>query len=204
MTRTMYDSTTPAAIPADAQMVAGYVDGAYAWTDADWARFPNAVKVRIAVNPATNDGHVLDVEPGNWDAVQSVDWVIMRRAGIFPTGLAEPTVYCGILTGYSMADVLAAHQARGVPPPQIWLANWDGLAQLPTGVIAKQYQHGPIEAPGTDVSIVADYWPGVDPAPPDIETRIEALEDGLARLNYALVQRLTLMHTATDPANVPG
>src|SRR5258708_23829198 len=65
---------------ASTQVVGGYVEGLYAWSAANWARFPRSVKVRIAVFRDTNDGHVLDVEPGNATPAESVDWVLMRRA----------------------------------------------------------------------------------------------------------------------------
>jgi hypothetical protein len=157
MTRLMYDSTTASAIPTNAAMVAGYCDGLYVWSEADWNRFPNAVKVRIAVKPYTNDGHALDVEPGNWNAAASVDWVLLRRSA----GMV-PTVYCGSWApGYTWEDVLAAHAARGVPPPLIWYANYDGVKVVPAGAVAKQYA----DAGPYDLSVVEDYWPGVDVAP---------------------------------------
>lgn len=162
MTRLLYDSTVAANIPADAEMVAGYVDGLYKWTPADWARFPNAVKVRIAINPATNDGHALDIEPGNWDAAASVDWTIMRRA----SGVV-PTIYCGTWApGYTWQDVIDAHDARGVPRPQIWLAYYDGIQVIPDGCVAKQYANDAMLGFGADASVAADYWPGVDAPPP--------------------------------------
>lgn len=170
MTRTMLDSTSAANIPADAVMVAGYVDGNYAWSDADWARFPNAVKVRIAVKPTTNDGHVIDVEPGNWTDADSIAWVQMRRAA----GV-EPTIYCGnAAQGYECSELAAIYAASGVAMPQMWLADYDGIANVPPGYIAKQYADGP----AYDTSVVADYWPGVDAAPssgpdvPDAQSRI--------------------------------
>ena len=161
MTRICYDSTTPSAIPADAAMVAGYSDGIYAWSAADWARFSNAVQVRIVVNSITDDGDVLDIEPGNNDALASVDWTIARRAAG-----AVPTVYCGNWApGYTMADVVAAHNARGVPPPQFWLADFDGVQAIPDGCIAKQYANAQMLGINADASVVADFWPGVDPMP---------------------------------------
>lgn len=155
MARLMYDAVTPGNIPASAQMVAGYVDGRYAWSAGDWARFPNAVKVRIAVFPWTNDGHVLDVEPGDATPAQAVGWVQRRRAA----GV-DPTVYCGLATtGYSWAQVRAAFQAAGVAEPHYWVAAYPGNgAQLYPGSVAHQYANpGPY-----DLSVVADYWPGVD------------------------------------------
>ncbi len=52
MTRTMFDSVNPGAIPADAQMVAGCFNGEFAWPAEVWKRFPHAAKVRIDVTGA--------------------------------------------------------------------------------------------------------------------------------------------------------
>lgn len=51
MTRTMYDSTNPGAIPASAALVAGYVDGLYRWSDAAWARFAGVRPTCSNTNP---------------------------------------------------------------------------------------------------------------------------------------------------------
>lgn len=153
--RTMYDGIDSDAdvIPVTAQLVAGYVDGKYAWTAKDWSRFPHSIHVGIAVRSTTNAGIVLDCEPGNATPAQAVDWVLLRRkAGV------DPTVYCG---QSSWANVQAAFKARNVPQPHYWVANYDGETAIPTGAVAKQY-----ESDGRwDLSSVADYWPGVDPAP---------------------------------------
>jgi hypothetical protein len=60
--RMMFDAVTPENIPKDAEIVGGYLNGRYAWSAADWARFPHAMHVRISVRAAFLDGHVLDVE----------------------------------------------------------------------------------------------------------------------------------------------
>ncbi|MGH3437143.1 MAG: hypothetical protein ACRDRN_11830 [Sciscionella sp.] len=155
MTRTMYDGIDAARLPVTAQLVGGYVDGNYRWSATDWARFPHAVKVRIAVFGDTDDGHVLDVEPGNATPAQSVDWVLMRRrAG------ADPTVYMNATT---WPVVRSAFMARGVAEPHYWVAQYDGVAAIPAGAVGKQHTND--QAAGWDLSSVADYWPGVDPAP---------------------------------------
>lgn len=155
VTRTMYDGVNASRLPANAQLVAGYVDGLYAWSAADWARFPTSVKVRIAVFSSTNDGEVLDVEPGNATPAESVDWVLMRRgAGV------DPTVYMNTST---WPTVRAAFNARRVTEPHYWVAQYDGVATLPAGAIAKQYFND--NQAGYDLSVVADFWPGVDPTP---------------------------------------
>jgi hypothetical protein len=155
MTRTMYDGVTATRLPVSAAVVGGYVDGQYAWSAADWARFPRSVKVRIAVFPSTNDGHVLDVEPGDATPAQSVDWVLMRRrAGV------DPTVYMNTSTWQTVRSAFAV---RGVAEPHYWVAAYDDNAVIPAGAIGKQYYNN--DTLGYDLSVVADYWPGVDPRP---------------------------------------
>jgi CHAP domain len=155
--RIMYDSTNPADIPADAQMVAGYVDGIYAWSAEGWARFPNAVKVRIAVFSSTNDGHVLDVEPGCSTPASAPGWVLMRRAA----GV-DPSVYCNTST---WPTVKAAFQSAGVPEPHWWIAAYPGNgANLYAGSVAHQYAN-PLTSGGHFDLTVVGYWPGVDGTP---------------------------------------
>lgn len=85
----MHDSTTASDIPADAVAVGGYIDGAFKWSDEDWARFPGAIKRRIAVFPGTNDGDILDCERGDATPGQCPGWIRMRQA----SGLAVPVIY---------------------------------------------------------------------------------------------------------------
>ncbi len=154
----MYDGVDAGRLPVTAQLVGGYVDGNYRWSDADWARFPHSVKVRIAVFSSTNDGHVLDVEPGNATPAQSVDWVLLRRrAG------ADPTVY---MNSSTWATVRSAFRSRGVAEPHFWVAQYDNSAVIPSGAIGKQYYNN--DSLGYDLSVVADYWPGVDPPEDDM------------------------------------
>lgn len=156
MTRTMYDSVTATDIPKSAQMVAGYVSGRYRWSAADWARFPNAVKVPIATQASVNDGQVLDVEPGDAEPWQAPGWVLRRRA----SGV-DPTVYCNELNGW--AAVRQAFWNQHVAEPHYWVARYDGKALIPAGAVAKQYANPTVHGQGHyDLSIVADYWPGID------------------------------------------
>lgn len=160
MSRTMYDSTNPNDIPTNAQMVAGYIDGTtYKWSENSWSRFPTAVKVRIARRTYTNDGHVLDVEAGIptvWPINGSiVTWVQMRRnAGV------EPTIYCNQLNDWSPLRTL--FNRAGVKEPNWWVARYNNDPVIPPGAIAKQYANPPLAGGHYDLSVVADYWPGVD------------------------------------------
>jgi hypothetical protein len=172
--RTMYDSITAADIPASARMVAGYVSGQWTWTTADWDRFPNAVKVRIATQANVNDGHVLDVEPGDATPAQAPGWVVKRRAA----GI-DPTIYCNAST---WPVVRAAFTTAQVAEPHYWIAKYDNVAAVLDGAVAKQYINPPTSGGHYDLSAVADYWPGVDPTAPQQEEepmQVKAAQDGV-------------------------
>ena len=154
--RTMFDSITAANIPTDAVMVAGYLDGLYRWSASDWARFPNAVKVGIAVFSSTDNGMVLDVERGNATPQDAPGWITKRRAAG-----CDPSVYCSKDT---QPAVIAACQTAGVALPHWWIAWYsapDHSAPLP-GTMALQYAADVAGYGSYDESVVADYWPGVD------------------------------------------
>jgi hypothetical protein len=196
--RTFYDAIHPANIPTTAQGVAGYVDGRYAWTAADWARFPHAVKARIAVFSSTNDGHVLDVEAGCSTPANAPGWVVRRRrAGV------DPTVYCSLS---QWPVVRAAFAAAKVAEPHWWVAAYPGNgANLYPGSIAHQYANpGPV-----DISIVADYWPGVDttPTPPPEDDMFTDADRSMLQTAYKLLQEQQLRNApvvATAVAGIPA
>lgn len=155
MTRYMYDSVNPSAIPSNATMVAGYADGLYANVPAMKARFPHATIVSIAVRWTTR-AQVLDVETGDATPAQAVQWCTQTMAD---KSNHELTVYCNTSMWPS---VRAAFKAAGVTEPNYWVAQYDNNPSIPAGAVAKQYIG---DYNGYDRSVVADYWPGVDPAP---------------------------------------
>lgn len=148
--RTMYDSVNPARIPRDAELVAGYVNGPYKWSDSDWALFPNSVHVGIAVRASYNGGEVLDIEAGDASPVQAPGWVEQRRA----SGV-DPSVYC---SESQWSTVAREFNRQGVLAPHYWIAHYDGIGNIPIGAVAKQYRN----TPDWDLSVVADFWPGID------------------------------------------
>lgn len=159
MTRTMYDSVTAAAIPTGAEMVAGYVDGKYAWTAEDWDRFSaKTVRVRISAVGTNVNAHVFDVESGAiWPPARVVPLVVAaRRLGI------DPTVYVNERNDWGPTK--AAFDDAGVAHPHWWVANYDNAKTVPAGAVAKQYADPGMPGVGGhyDMSVVADFWPGVD------------------------------------------
>lgn len=158
MTRLMYDgiNTDIAYIPTTAELVAGYIDGLYAWSDSDWAHFPNSVHVQISVDPHNNAGQVQDVEQGNGTIQEAVDWVLNRRASGYPF----PTIYCSMSNWTFFQDVFTN---AGVAQPLWWVADYNYKpATVPDGMVGFQYQD---YQELYDLSIVVDHWPGVDPVP---------------------------------------
>jgi hypothetical protein len=174
--RRLYDSVTARDIPSFAQMVAGYVSGPYAWSPADWALFPNAVKVRIATEANVHDGHVLDVETGDATPAQAPEWVVARRAA----GV-DPTVYCSLSAWPAVRQAFAAQR---VPEPHYWIAAYDNVTDIPAGAVAHQYIDPPGSGGHFDLSVVADYWPGVDAPQGDDDMLSLSFRCALVRLAY--------------------
>jgi hypothetical protein len=155
MTRRMFDGITAAQVPAGAQLYAGYLDGEWPSYAQLVAQHPGFLHVSITVFYTDNEGQVLDVESGDATPEQAVIWVRNRRAAG-----ADPTVYCSMST---WPTVKAAFAAAGVAQPHYWVADYSlgSNPAIPAGAIALQY----VDMGGYDISVVADYWPGVDPAP---------------------------------------
>jgi hypothetical protein len=155
MTRLMYDGIRSLAAGIHhsfptAEMVAGYDNGRYAWTTAEWNLFPHAVKVHISISASANTGDVLDVEQGDATPAQAKAWIEMRKRA----GLWRPTIYC------SRSVIPAVRQATGNlvlgQDYDIWAADYTGQPHQVTGCAATQY----INTPGYDASIVHDDgWP---------------------------------------------
>lgn len=178
MTRRMYDSTDVADIPRTAKMVAGYVDGRYRTVDQLRARFPKAQVVTITVT-GEQDAHVCDTEPGNVGLAGAARWAKRQvDAG------KRPTLYCMASQWPQLrAEVKRLGIAHAV---SYWIAQYDGKAQVPRGAVAKQYADPRLSGGHYDVSVVDDYWPGVDPPLPSDLSRVSAL---LARRLSRRLQR---------------
>ena len=153
MVRFMEDSANIERIdPATIDLIAYYVDGNYVPSNAALARFAGKIHVPISVNPSGNLGVVLDGAPDNGPTGEEPGWVARRRrAGV------DPTVY----TSLSLwPTLIRAMNDQGVAQPHWWIAEWNNRAEMIDGAVAHQYQNN---GNNWDRSIVADYWPGIDP-----------------------------------------
>lgn len=156
-TATMYDSVTAADIPADAALVAGYVDGAFAWSglpevpSGDWARFPNAKRIMISVNGGSL-ADFWDCEDGAFTPDQAAQQV---RANM-GTG-----VYCSLSRTAAVVERMAAYD---IPEADrlLWVADWTGEPHMPAVpgalVVACQYANPATSGGHYDLSLVtADF-----------------------------------------------
>jgi hypothetical protein len=164
----MYDSDVPGDIPANAQIVMGYVDTEPgAWTSADFDRFPLARHVTITRDPSVILAEVLDVETGAATPAVAPVWAKKVR---FIGGL-PPVVYVGLDTTYQ--PTVEAFEAQGVAQPLYGIADWDQNPVVPDlpGAVFKQFLAPGFGAGGHyDVSVVIPSWPEQHqpPAPPTL------------------------------------
>lgn len=169
MTRLMYDSLDASAIPVTATMVAGYTYrmGAAIWSESDWARFPNATKVTIS----TSAGYAADV----WDAESgdgSPSDIVTFRETCTNAGMTYCTVYAG--KNAWLPEILSLIESNGLSDINIWDSDATGVAHLNSGSVATQYAVSSQSGGDYDLSLVADYWPGVDSVP---VTPVNSVED---------------------------
>lgn len=127
---TMYDSATPAKIPASAQVVGGYIDGDYAWSESDWDRFPDADKVLITVTGAVR-ANVADVENSDMTPAQAKEWIETKQS----RGLRGCTIYCARA---NLDKIWAA--CRGLAY-YVWVADWTDNAHRVEHTVATQYKN---------------------------------------------------------------
>lgn len=140
----MYDAVNASAIPRDAEIVAGYIDGTYAWSQSDWDLFPDAKKITISTRvEGAAKADFFDVEPGNPEPEQA------PGAGA-----------TGIYTMNSWWDrTKKAYDDAGKDQPIYWIAQWDGEAKNLKGAVAKQYADGEMLGKDYDLSVTQKGFP---------------------------------------------
>lgn len=148
---TMYDAATAANIPTNAPVVAGYINGRYKWSAADWARFPGAQHVPIQIYipgvPVIDDGLVLDIEASDVQrAIQEgapQRFIDMRKShGIRPCLYTSKGYYSTLASLNIDTDY--------------WIADPTGVEHLIPTTVATQYRWN---VNGYDISCLKDGWP---------------------------------------------
>jgi hypothetical protein len=124
----MYDAVTPDNIPDSAEVVAGYIDGDYAWSKDDWNRWPDAQKVLITVTGSLI-GNVADVENGDFTPEQASKWIEDKQR----EGRHGCTIYC------SRANLETVREACRGHAYYVWVADWTDEPHTIGGTCATQY-----------------------------------------------------------------
>lgn len=150
---TMYDTVTPADLPADAQAIALYIDGRYAVTDDIWKAHPRALRCEIATDINTRRGTMLDCEPGNCTPAQVPYWVAHR----LQAGVKLPVVYC---SRSEWGEVASYVHASGLVAGYL-IADWTGEPHDLPGTVGVQYANPPrlpqaLQGRNLDVSVLTD------------------------------------------------
>lgn len=120
----MCDSTTPAAIPASAAAVAGYVGGDFhTWPEIVHG-WPHALRLSIAVNSGEN-AECLDVEKGDATPADVPGWFHRQRAA----GAAKPCFYSSASVVTELEGALAA---AGIKRDEyrVWSAHYTGQPHI--------------------------------------------------------------------------
>ena len=154
--RIMFDSVDPSAIPADAELVAGYIDGPVSqWPTSAWTMFPKAqlVKINVTGDP-DHGGNALDVERFDATPDHAPAWFDARKKA----GEGNLTIYC------SRDTLPAVHEAMGTRSYFRWIATLDGTLHIDgykpmEGPAAVQFASAAMLGINADMSLVmSDYF----------------------------------------------
>ena len=178
MNYVMYDSVDISQIPADAAVVAGYVNGNWPTYASLAARFPNARRVSIAVT-ASADADFLDIEAGDASVAQAAGWYARQRA----RGCQRPGFYASAST--MAADLIPSYQAAGIArgAVRLWSAHYGDGAHicgpsscglLPFAADGTQYTSSALGR-NLDASLLAASFLDGTPAPTWQEAMMSAL-----------------------------
>lgn len=147
----IYDAVTVTAIPADAEIILAYIDGAYVTLPAVQRRFPTK-RILTVTTTGLNAATLCDVESG--DATPATAAVGVAH------GLYE-TVYSDVTTKTALDGALATLSWN-------WFsANPTGVPHLVAGSVATQYAWASLGQTSSDydMSITNGIWP-TTPHPP--------------------------------------
>jgi hypothetical protein len=153
----MRDSTNLKDIPVHGtDLVAGYVNGKFAATEADFAGFPGVPHVHIDVLGTDPNAGVVDCEQGDVDVHGAVTWAKKRKAA-HPHGY-PPIIYCDRSHLTPLFNAMNAAGLNIVKDFRLWIATLDGTQAVHdmTGVTAVQFAGESMTGGHFDESIVHD------------------------------------------------
>lgn len=171
----MFDSVTVSDLPEGGDLYLGYVNGKYKNFEAVYERFHDKQVVSVATQ-ANFDAVILDCERYDATPEQCPGWAQRQRERGQP-----PTIYT---TAGQWAAVRSEFHRQGVAEPEWFIAKYDNIAQPLPGAVAKQY--GGSVAGHYDLSIVSDYWLGVDMLTKDEMDLLKRIDKNLQEVHDAV------------------
>jgi hypothetical protein len=155
---TMFDAVDVAAIPKDAQIVAGYVDGNWPTYDELVKAFPSAEHVSITVKGAPG-ARVADCESGDLSPRTAAGWAKAEIAAG-----RRPCIYYSRAAAPAVSAALAAEGVQ-LGAVDYWVADWTGTPHVVAGSVATQYADPPKSGGNYDISETVEGWPVAAPEP---------------------------------------
>jgi hypothetical protein len=195
---TMFDAVDVAAIPADAEIVAGYVDGNWPTFDALVKAFPNAECVSITVTGKPG-ARVADCETGDLTPQTAAGWAHSEIAAG-----RRPCIY---YARSNASTLTAALNASGVAIGDVdfWVADWTGQPHLIAGSVATQYADPTTSGGNYDLSETVAGWPVASsspPAPPQPEEdEVQLYTTNSAGVGFVIAADLTSKKGIPDAAD---
>ena len=146
--QTMYDCVNSLVqnVPANAEVVAGYVTSNFAWDQQQWDRFSVARKVTICNDTSNAISDVLDVERGAATFADAPAWYDAQPSA---SGDTIPSCYV------SSNNIPRLQTTMGNREYDLWVADWNNTPHLYPGSRATQYMSLGIY----DLSVVEPDWP---------------------------------------------
>jgi hypothetical protein len=195
----MYDSTTPAAIPANAKLILTYIDGNYV-TDHDVAiRFPTATRITTTTTTNGNlSARIYDCERGDGNATEAAAWAKEKL-----TLNQRPTIYCSRVgePNYGWSWVQSALELIKVPISAVdfGIADYTGVQHLVPGSAFTQYVDPPNSGGDYDISVTNGVWPDA-PEPPITTAGTYITENGMIVVTESTVDgnRHVFVYDETD------
>lgn len=150
--RKMFDAVTATNCPNDGDLYGGYIDGN--WPNAAEMARLHPTKRIVTITIWGGPADVIDIENGDADEPQAIRWTVARRL----LG-KDPTAYCSVERW--QRRVVPSFAAARVALPHWWAAGYHvpPTPYMAPGAVATQWT----DTGAYDESLVADFWPGVDP-----------------------------------------
>lgn len=150
----MYDSIDLDQIPADAQAVAGYVNGSWPTYNEVVKRWPKAHHISISLDPMFT-ADILDIENGAATPGEFPDWF----SRMVKLGRWRPGTY-STLSNLTVVRSLMAQARLPLQGMRQWAADWTYVPHIPEGCGACQWTNKALQRNLDESLCDVSFFPG--------------------------------------------